>query len=175
MLTLEASNASVAEWWINGALANQLDMRSHTGGCLSLGRGMDTSKSMHQKLNTCSSTKVELVAVDDCLPQVLWTCLFLISQGYSTGETIICQDNKSVMLLAENGNQSSSQQTCHLNVRYYFVTDKIAKGEIQVEYCGSTHMIGDYFTKRLQGSLFKKFRDLVLNVSIGSVLGHVGP
>ena len=91
--------------------------------------------------------------VDDCLPQVLWTHLFLISQGYSTGETIICQDNKSAMLLAENGNQSSSQWTHHLNVRYYFVTDKIAIGEIWVEHCGSTHMIGDYFTKPLQGSL----------------------
>ena len=112
--------------WIDGAFANHSDMRSHTGGCLSLGRGMVTSKSLWQKLNTHSSTKAELVTVDDCLPQVLWTDLYLISQGYSTGETIICKDNKSAMLLAENGNQSSSQQTHHLNVRYYFVTDKIA-------------------------------------------------
>ena len=56
-----------------------------------------------------SSTEVELVAVDDCLHQVLWTRLFLMSQGYSTGDTIIWQDNKSAMLLAENGNRSSSQ------------------------------------------------------------------
>ena len=62
---------------------------------------MVTSKSRHKKLNTCSSTEVELVTVDDCLPQVLWTRLFLISQGYSMGETIIHQDNKSVMLLAQ--------------------------------------------------------------------------
>ena len=68
------------------------------------------------------------------------------------------------MLLAENGNWLSSQRTCHLNVSYYFMTNKIAKGEIQVEHCGSSDMIADYFTKLLQGSLFKKFRDLVLNV-----------
>ena len=92
----------------------------------------------------------------------------MISQGYLTGETIIHQDNKSVMLLAENGNWSSSQQTHHLNVRYYFVTDKIAKGEIQIDHCGSSHMIADYFTKPLQGSLFKTFRELMLNVSAGS-------
>ena len=76
---------------------------------------------MCQKLNPHSSTEVEQVAVDNCLHQVLWTHLFLIFQGYSTGETIIHQDNKSVMLLSQNGNQSSSQQTRHLNVRYYFV------------------------------------------------------
>ena len=157
VLTLKALNAGVAEWWIDGAFGNHSDIQSHTGGYLSLVRGMVTSKSKHQKLNTRSSTEADLVAVDDCLPQVLWTCLFLISQGYSTGETIIRQDNKSVMLLAENGNQSSSQQTCHLNVRYYFVTNKITKGEIRIDHCGSSHMIADYFTKPLQGSLFKKF------------------
>ena len=72
------------------------------------------------------------------------------------------------MLLAENGNWSSSQWTHHLNVRYYFVTDKIAKGEIQIDHCGSSHMIVDYFTEPLQRSLFKTFRDLSLNVSAGS-------
>ena len=72
------------------------------------------------------------------------------------------------MLLAETGNQSSSQWTHHLNVRYYFATDKIAKGEIQIDHCGSSHMIADYFTKPLQGCLFKNFQELVLNVSAGS-------
>ena len=47
------------------------------------------------------------------------------------------------------------------------MTDKIAKGEIQLKHCGSSDMIADYFTKPLQGSLFKKFQDLVLNVSAG--------
>ena len=63
VLTLEASNAGVAEWSIDGAFGNHSDMWSHTGGCLSLLKGMVTSKSMCQKLNTCSSTEVELVAV----------------------------------------------------------------------------------------------------------------
>ena len=111
MLTLEASNAGLADWWIDGAFGNHSDMHSHTGGCLSLRRGMFTSISTDQKLNTRSSNKAELVAVDDCLPQVFWNGLFLISQGYSTGETILHQDDKSAMLLAQNGNRSSSQRT----------------------------------------------------------------
>ena len=49
VLTLEASNAGVAEWWIDGAFGNHSDMQSHTGGCLSLGTGMVMSKSMRQK------------------------------------------------------------------------------------------------------------------------------
>ena len=48
------------------------------------------------------------------------------------------------------------------------MTNKIAKGEIQIDHSGSSHMIADYFTKPLQGSLFKKIQDLVQNVSAGS-------
>ena len=47
------------------------------------------------------------------------------------------------------------------------MTNKIAKGEIQLKHCGSLDMIADYFTKPLQQSLFKYFWDLVLNVSVG--------
>jgi len=39
-------------------------------------------------------------------------------------------DIKSNVLLAENGKGSSSRQTQHLDVRYFFVTDKIKKGEV---------------------------------------------
>ena len=48
------------------------------------------------------------------------------------------------------------------------MTDKIVKGEIQIDHCGSSHMNAHYFTKPLQGSLFKKICDLVINVSAGS-------
>ena len=86
----------------------------------------------------------------------------------SSSLTIFWQDNKSAMLFAENGNQSSSQCTRHLNVTYYFITDKITKGEIQINHCDSSHIIVDYFTKPLQNSIFDKFWDLMLNVSAGS-------
>ena len=46
VLTLEASNAGVAELWIVGAFGNHSNMWSHTGGYLSLGRGTIMSKSM---------------------------------------------------------------------------------------------------------------------------------
>ena len=45
ILTLEASNAGAAEWWIDGAFGNHSNMWSHTAGCLSLGRGIVSSKS----------------------------------------------------------------------------------------------------------------------------------
>jgi hypothetical protein len=68
------------------------------------------------------------------------------------------------MLLENNGRASSSKRTRHINIRYFFITDRIAAGEVKIEYCPTGEMIADYFTKPLlQGSLFKKFRDMIMN------------
>jgi len=70
--------------------------------------------------------------------------------------------------LAENGSTSSSKRTRHLDVRYYFVTDKVKNGEVKIMYCPTKDMLGNVFTKPLQGSAFTKMREKILNLP-GSV------
>jgi hypothetical protein len=65
------------KWWVDGAYAVHLDIKSHTGGMLSFGGGALHGASLKQRLNTKSSTESELVTVNDILPQVLWTRYFL--------------------------------------------------------------------------------------------------
>ncbi len=48
-------------------------MQGHTGGVLTLGTGAPMVTSTKQKINTHSSTISEVVAVDDMIPQILWT------------------------------------------------------------------------------------------------------
>ena len=66
------------------------------------------------------------------------------------------------MLLIKNGKASSTKQTKHINIRYFFITDRIAMGNISVAWCPTNKMVGDYVTKLLQGATFRKFRDLIL-------------
>jgi len=55
-------------------------------------------------LNTKSSIEAELVAINDAMGQVLWMQHFLTAQGpVIPEETPTYQDNKSTILLAENG------------------------------------------------------------------------
>jgi hypothetical protein len=122
------------------------------------------STSTKQKLNTRSSTETEVVAVDDLMPQVLWTNYFISAQGYKVKKTVIYQDNKSAILLETNGKGSSSKRTKHINVRYYFVKDRIASGEVVIEHCPATAMIADFFTKPLQGAMFIEFRNIIMNI-----------
>jgi hypothetical protein len=68
------------------------------------------------------------------------------------------------MRMEENGKMSTGKMTKHINIRYFFCTDRIKKGELSVKYCPTSDMIADYFTKPLQDSLFRKLRDLVLGI-----------
>ena len=79
------------------------DMKSHTGGVMSFGRGVISTKSTKQKLNTKSSTEAEVVGVSDYLPSTIWTENFWSHQGNNLEESIIYQDNTSSMRLERNG------------------------------------------------------------------------
>jgi hypothetical protein len=118
-----------------------------------------------QKLNTRSSTESELVGVDDCMPAICWTRYFLEAQGYNVAENILFQDNQSAILLEKNSKASSGKRTKHINIRYFFVMDRIRKKELTVEWCPTNDMIGDFMTKPLQGHLFQKFRDLLMGAT----------
>jgi hypothetical protein len=138
-------------------------MRSHTGAVLSLGKGGVYSISTRQKINTKSSTEAELVGVDDAMSLIIWTKNFLEAQEYRASDNVVYQDNQSAMLLERNGRASSGKRTRHVDIRYFFVTDRINQKQMCVEYCPTEEMIADFFTKPLQGSLFRKFRTFLLN------------
>ena len=78
---------------------------------------------------------------------MLWTKLFLEAQGLVVRSSVLHQDNKSAILLEKNGKASSSKRTRHINIRYFFVTDQVSKGNLAIEHCPTDQMIADYFTK----------------------------
>jgi hypothetical protein len=88
---------------------------------------------------------------------ILWTKLFLEAQGYNVEKNIVYQDNKSAILLETNIKKSSGKQTCALNIRYFFVTNQVEKGNAQIEHCRTNNMVGDCFIKPLQGKKFQRF------------------
>jgi Reverse transcriptase (RNA-dependent DNA polymerase) len=165
-LRLSATSAIIPKWWVDGAHGVHPNMRGHTGACLSLGKGMPVATSTKQKINTRSSTETEVVAVDDLMPIILWTNYFLEAQGYGTTSSILYQDNKSAILLENNGRKSSSKRTKHIHMRYYFITDRIWNNELSVEHCPTESMVADFFTKPLQGKLFYKFRSMIMNTNV---------
>ena len=117
-------------------------MRVHSGGVLSIGTVFPISYSTKQKLNTRSSTESEIVEVNNFMLSIIWTRNFLNAQDYEVTEKIIFQDNKSAILLEKNGKSSFGNKTKHINVRYFFATDRIKKGEVTVDWCPTYDMTG---------------------------------
>jgi hypothetical protein len=163
-LVLSAESMTMPKWWIDASYAVHDDCKGQSGGALSFGLGMALTFCRKQKLNVKSSTEAELVGVDDGLPLVLWTRHFLQEQGYNMKPSLIYQDNKSAMLLERNGKASSSKRTKHINVRYFFVKDKIAKGEIDLEHCPTEEMWADVLTKPRQGKAWIVFRSMLMGI-----------
>ena len=120
------------------------------------------AKSAKQKVVSKSSTEAELIGLSDSASQVIWTRDFLIGQGYSIQAATIYQDNLSTMALAKNG-RSNSERSRHINIRYFFVKDRVEQGDVKIEYMPTGDMIADVLTKPLQGSLFARLRDQLLN------------
>ena len=139
-------------------------MRIHTCGFVAMVTVGSYVQSSKQNLNTKSSTEAKLVGVDDVLTQVICTLYFLKEQGYIIHDNVIYQDNQSAIRIEKNSKQSSIKRTRHINIRYYFITDKIIKQDSSVEFCPTFDMIGDCFTKALQVFRFRRFRNIALGV-----------
>ena len=79
-------------------------------------------------------------------------------------DNFIYQYNQSAIRLEKNGRRSSSKRTRHKKISYYFITDSIINQEAPVEFFTTFDMIGDYFTKALQGSQFRQYRNIILGI-----------
>ena len=161
--TLSADDTQTIKWYIDATFAVHKDFKSHTGGTMTLGSGSISSASTKQKVNARSSTEAEMIGVDDMVSKVLWTKLFIEAQGFEVKMNIIYRDNQSSMKLEANGKASSGKRTRHFNIKYFYITDLIQRGEIQIEYCPTDAMIADYLTKPLVGAKFTYLRNKIMN------------
>ena len=75
-LTLSVDKTVMPKWWVDGSHSVHMDLKGHSGACMSFGQGSVVTGSTKQKINKISSTKTELVSADDYMPMLLWTNYF---------------------------------------------------------------------------------------------------
>ena len=148
--------------WIDASYAVHPDMKSHTGGCISYGIGIIDSGSMKQKLNSKSSTESEVVGTSDYLSRTIWVKMFLEEQGHVLKHNILYQDNQSAIRMEKNGRMSCGPKSKHINIRFFWVTDRVKNEDLTIEHCPTELMLADFFTKPLQGAVFHKFREVIM-------------
>ena len=159
-----ADNLDSLYSWVDASYATHADMRGHTGGLMSFGRGAVHHKCSKQKLNTKSSTESEIVGASDYIPWVIWLKHFLKQQGKELKTNTFFQDNESAIKLGKNGRKSSRDKTRHITIRYFFITDVLKRENIDMRHCPTTRMLADFYTKPLQGTLFVNMRNAIMGL-----------
>ena len=84
------------------------------------------------------------------------------AQRYSIKQNILFQDNQSEINVEKNRNKSCTGNYRHIDIHYLFVKYRVDSNKILIAYCSTDHMLVDFFTKYLQGSLFVKFREVII-------------
>jgi Reverse transcriptase (RNA-dependent DNA polymerase) len=159
---LGADSLTTMRTWVDASFAVHPDMKSHTGGVMSYGRGGFACKSTKQKTTMRSSTHAEMVGVSDYLPTTIWVTNFMREQGYPPLENFLEQDNESAIKLEANGRTSAGAKSRHLDIRYFWIKENLETMGINVRHCRTLQMLADFLTKPQQGSLFRTMRDVLL-------------
>ena len=153
-----------AEAYIDAAYGVNPDAKSQTGCSMGIGgKGFVYNKSSKQHIVTKSSTEAELVALSDMANQAIHQRNFLEAQGYQKLPAKLYQDNQSTITLVNKG-RSTSLSTRHINIRYFWLKERIESGEIEVIYKPTEEMgPANIATKATVGNLFRLERQALCN------------
>ena len=143
------------KWYVDGLQNVHWNSKGPGGAVFMLGKGAISSYLRKVKVNTQSSTEMELITADIFMLEMLWSLYFIQAQGYKVECVGMYQDNISMQLLMKNGKMSSGKRTKHFKAKFFFIKDRVVEGEIKVIDCTTKKMWADVMTTPLQGMAFK--------------------
>ena len=161
-LCLEPGESKSLCAYIDASYGVHVDGKSHSGMCMSIGKGTFYARSCKQKIVSKSSSEAELIAASDMGTDAIHHNEFLIGQREEPGPADIKQDNQSTMAMISKG-KSTAVRSRHVNIRYYWLKDRIDNGEVTITYLPTAEMVADVLTKPIQGEKFVHLRSLLLN------------
>ncbi|KAH9681167.1 hypothetical protein KPL71_026862 [Citrus sinensis] len=149
------------------------DRKSTIGFVFLMGDIAFTWMSKKQLIVTLSTCEAEYVAATSSVCHAMWLINLLKELSFPQEEpSEICIDNKSTIALSKN--PVFHDRSKHIDTRYHFIRECIARKEVQIKYVKSQDQAVDIFTKSLKQEDFVKFRSLlgVTGSSLKGALDH---
>ena len=116
-------------------------------------------KAQLQPIATLSTIEAEYVAATEGIKEAIWLRGLVMDLGIPQGVTVVFSDSQSVIFLTKNDVYHS--KTKHISVKYHYVRDIIAEGEIAVKKVHTSENPADMLTKPIPGIKFDHCLDLV--------------
>jgi hypothetical protein len=130
------------------------DRKSVSGFVYLMNGGAICWKSKKQSIISLSSMEAEYIALTAAAKECLWLQKLQTDLNIKSLPTIIREDNQATIKTANN--IINNERSKHIDVRYHFIREKVNDETIKLEYCPTTDMVADIFTKPLGRVLLEK-------------------
>lgn len=87
---------------------------------------------------------------------------FVEAQGHKLIENLTPENDKSSTCLETNGRISCGKRIRDMNIRCFCIEDLADQGIAKVKHCPTGLVSANFFAKPLQGSLFLRFKAVLL-------------
>jgi hypothetical protein len=136
------------------------DRRSTAGYMFFINNAPISWCSKKEQVVALSSCEAEYIAASMCATQATWLKTLIEEVTSVDSEAVTIKvDNVSAINLAKN--PISHGRSKHIELRYHYLRDQVAKGLIRLEHCRSEIQIVDILTKSVQVEVFKRLRDMM--------------
>jgi transposase InsO family protein len=136
--------------------------RSTTGVVCTYAEGAISWFSQRQTSVAISTTEAEVVAASEATREVVWLKRLLNDIARFDDIPVIRIDNEAAIRLAQN--PEYHRRTKHIQIRHFFVREKVAEGEVGVQSVTTEHQVADALTKALLGPRLKQ---LMIQMGLG--------
>ncbi|XP_019172816.1 PREDICTED: uncharacterized protein LOC109168230 [Ipomoea nil] len=141
------------------------DRKSTSAYAIFLGSNLVSWVCKKQRTVARSSTEAKYKGLADVCAEVIWVLSLLREIGVTRVSIpkLWC-DNLGATYLCVN--PILHARTKHVEIDYHFVRDRVAKGEIQINFISTKDQLADIFTKALAGPRFNFLRDKLQFTSV---------
>jgi hypothetical protein len=131
--------------------------RSTSGALFKFGGGPVGWTASLQKVTAISSTEAEIYSMSNAVKSCAWWTRILRELDYPTIPVIRMDSQPAIHIIR---NEQHSPKAKHIDIREFFIREKLASGEVVLEYCTTELNLADIFTKSLAKPRFQMLRDL---------------
>ncbi|SGY38561.1 BQ5605_C003g02047 [Microbotryum silenes-dioicae] len=135
-----------------------------------LAGGVISWQSKQQSMIATSTTEAEILSASSATREAIWLRRLAGDVGIPQAQpTIIQEDNAACIQIAKD--PVDHMRTKHFDIAHLFVQERVASGEVELEYCPTHVNAADILTKPLGFQRFDQLRALLGMVSLVSLTG----
>ncbi|GMG51208.1 unnamed protein product [Ambrosiozyma monospora] len=140
--------------------ASDPDRKSQSGFITMFNNNVVSWGSVKQKVVTLSTAESEYISVTEGLKSAICFSNLLKNLALNSTYIELSGDNMASLILASH--KSNHQASKHIDIKYHFIRNLVAKKVVKVTYVNTKENISDMLTKVLDGSTLRHLKKLIM-------------